>query len=106
MEWVGVVLMLLCAACLCVGQFIWKRWEGLLPMIAGFGIYGLGALSMLAAYRFGSLSTLQPINSVSYVISAILGAIYFQEKITAFKGLGVVVIIIGVALLAGGERKS
>lgn len=102
----GVLLMLLCAACLCTGQFIWKRWDGLLPLAAGFLIYGLGALSMLAAYRFGSLSTLQPINSVSYVISAILGAIFFQEKITAFKGLGILTIIIGVVLLAGGERES
>ncbi len=102
----GVALMLLCAVCLCMGQFIWKRYDGALSMIAGFAIYGLGALAMLIAYRFGSLSVLQPINSVSYIISAILGAAFFQETITLRKIAGIVIIMAGVTLLARGERAA
>lgn len=101
--WIGVVLMLICAVCLCTGQFIWKYYEGLLPLIVGFGIYGLGALAMLCAYRFGSLSVLQPINSVSYVIAAVLGSIFFHETITAGKTAGIVTIMAGVFLLARDE---
>ena len=99
----GVLLMLICSCCLCSGQFIWKCWEGILPLFAGFAIYGMGALAMLAAYRFGSLSVLQPINSVSYVISIILGHFAFQEPITVGKLVGILVIMTGVTLLARGE---
>ena len=100
---IGILLMLLCAVCLCTGQFIWKRYDGLLPLAAGFAVYGIGALSMLCAYRFGSLSVLQPINSISYVVSAVLGALYFQEQITLLRIIGIIVIMGGVILLAHGE---
>ena len=99
----GILLMLLCAVCLSIGQFIWKCYDGLLPLIIGFGIYGLGALSMLCAYRFGSLSVLQPINSVSYVIAAVLGSIFLNEAITPGKVFGIVFIMTGVLFLARGE---
>lgn len=100
---IGVMLMLFCAVCLCMGQFVWKYYDGFLPLIIGFGIYGLGALSMLCAYRFGTLSALQPINSVSYVIAAILGSIFFDEAITAGKVIGIMMIMLGVVFLAKGE---
>lgn len=99
----GVILMLFCACCLCGGQFIWKRWDGILPLLAGFMVYGMGALAMLVAYRFGDLSTLQPINSVSYVVSAVLGYLAFQEPVTAGKVIGIIAIIAGVILLAKGD---
>lgn len=100
---IGIFLMLVCAVCLCTGQFIWKLYDGLFPLVIGFGIYGLGALAMLCAYRFGSLSVLQPINSVSYVIAAILGNIFFDEAITAGKVVGIIAIMLGVFFLAKGE---
>ena len=99
----GIFLMLVCACCLCGGQFIWKLWDGVLPLFAGFAVYGAGALAMLVAYRFGSLSVLQPINSVSYVISTILGYFVFQEVVTAGKIVGIAAIMAGVFLLAKGE---
>lgn len=101
--WIGVILMLVCAGCLCTGQFIWKYYEGFLPLIIGFGIYGLGALAMLCAYRFGSLSVLQPINSASYVIAAALGNIFFHEAITVGKVVGIASIMLGVFFLTRGE---
>ena len=101
--YLGILLMLLCSVCLCIGQFVWKYYTGLFSLIIGFGIYGLGALSMLWAYRFGSLSVLQPINSVSYVIATILGSVFFQETITIGKTIGIALIMAGVVLLARGE---
>ena len=100
---IGVLLMLVCSCCLCTGQLIWKCWGGTLSLLIGFLIYGVGALAMLVAYRFGSLSTLQPINSVSYVISAILGYIAFEESVTMGKIVGTFAIITGVILLAKGK---
>lgn len=104
--WLGVLLMLVCAICLCTGQFIWKCYDGLLPLIIGFGIYGLGALAMLCAYQFGSLSVLQPINSVSYVIAAVLGSVFFNEYITITKVVGILTIMLGVFFLAEGEVRE
>lgn len=101
--WIGILLMLICAVCLCTGQFIWKCYDGLIPLIVGFGIYGFGALSMLCAYRFGSLSVLQPINSVSYVIAAVLGSVFLHETITVGKVAGIILIMAGVIFLARGE---
>lgn len=100
---IGVALMIMCSVFLCVGQFIWKRYDGWIPFFIGFAIYGLGALLMLCAYRFGNLSVLQPMNSVSYVIAAILGSVFFQEAISAEKVIGIVLIMVGVVLLARGE---
>lgn len=98
-SWKGIVLMLLCSVCLCTSQFIWKRWDGMVPLILGFGFNGLGALAMIFAYRFGSLSVLQPINSVSYVISTALGVICFHESVTSLRLAGITCIIIGVLVL-------
>ena len=99
----GGLLMLVCAACLCTGQFIWKYYDGFLSLAAGFGIYGLGALAMLCAYRFGSLSVLQPLNSVSYVIAAVLGSVFFDEAVTVGKVIGIASIMLGVFFLFRGE---
>ena len=47
--------------CACVGQLFWKlaMERGMLFMLSGFLFYGIGALIMLTAYRFGQLSVLQ-----------------------------------------------
>lgn len=53
--------------------------------------------------QIGVLSVLQPINSVSYVIAAVLGSIFFDEAITAGRAVGIAAIMAGVFLLARGE---
>ena len=100
---IGIILMLLCAAFLCIGQFVWKAYDGIIFFAVGLSVYGLGAIFMLCAYRFGSLSVLQPINSVGYVIAAILGSIFFQEVVTTGKVIGIALIMVGVVLLARDE---
>jgi undecaprenyl phosphate-alpha-L-ara4N flippase subunit ArnE len=102
----GIVLMLLCSLCLCLGQLIWK----LMPcfdwryIISGFVVFGIGALLMIFAYRYGELSVLQPINSMSYVYSLFLGYAIFHEEITIFRIIGVVAIMLGVILLGRSSR--
>ena len=99
--------MLVSSICVCVGQLFWKLsvTEGLLMLILGLGFYGVGALVMLIAYRFGKLSILQPMLSLNYVFSLLIAAFVLHEAITIMKCIGVLLIISGVVLIAGGDEK-
>jgi len=103
---IGILLMLLCAACLCLGQLIWKLMPGynLIYIFGGFAIYGIGALSMILAYRYGELSVLQPINCMSYVFSTILAVFILHEKVPPVTIAGIVLIISGVIVIGLDSR--
>ena len=103
----GILLMLISSLCVCIGQLLWKLSAdmGIIVMLAGFFFYGIGALIMLLAYRFGKLSVLQPMLSLNYVLSIILAALVLKENITLVKCVGVIVIIFGVVLIAGGDEE-
>ena len=98
--------MLVSSICACVGQLLWKlsALYGIPAAIAGFCLYGAGAVIMIIAYRYGRLSVLQPVLSMSYVISVALGAIVLREPVTLLKCAGVAMIVSGVAVIAGGEE--
>ena len=103
----GILLMALSSICVCVGQLFWKLSSetGITALFIGFLLYGVGALIMLIAYRFGSLSVLQPMLSMNYVLSIILASIVLKESVTLLKFAGVLVIIVGVVLIAGGDTE-
>lgn len=98
--------MLISSICACLGQLFWKLSSdmGIAILILGFALYAIGALVMLFAYRFGRLSVLQPMLSLNYVLSIILGALILKEPVTILKVIGVLVIIFGVVLIAGGDE--
>ena len=103
---VGILLMVCSSICVCLGQLLWKlSGDGsLLYLIVGFGLYGIGALAMIAAYRFGKVSILQPILSLNYILSIVLAATVLNETITLLKCIGVLTIFVGVLLIAGGDE--
>lgn len=82
--------MLLSSICVCMGQLLWKIsvGQGILTLLAGFFLYGIGALIMIIAYRYGSLSVLQPILSLNYVLSIIMAAFVLKEQINLSKCIG------------------
>ena len=102
---IGIILMLVSSVMACLGQLLWKMsTQGeLLYLLCGFLLYGLGAIIMMVAYRYGSLSVLQPILSVNYVLSLLIGYFILDENISYLNILGVIVIILGVILIAGGD---
>ena len=101
----GILLMLGSSLCVCFGQLLWKLSSqfGLWALLFGFGLYGIGALLMLWAYRFGKVSVLQPMLSLNYVLSLILAATVLNEPVTLLKCAGVLAIVAGVVLIAGGD---
>ena len=95
---VGIALMLASALLTCCGQLCWKlsaRGGSPLFLLAGFGLYGCGALLMMAALRFGELSVLHPMLSAGYALSVVL-----EEEITGSKLLGIAVITAGLVCLS------
>lgn len=103
---VGIILMICSSICACLGQLLWKLSAdgGFLFLIGGFFLYGIGALTMIVAYKFGKVSVLQPVLSLNFILSIILAATVLDEKITLIKCIGVLTIMVGVLLIAGGDE--
>lgn len=101
----GIILMIISSICVCIGQLFWKLStnRGVLFLIIGFVFYCVGALVMLVAYKSGSLSVLQPMLSLNYVLSIGLASVVLNENITLIKVIGVLTIIVGVILIGGGD---
>lgn len=103
---VGIILMFFSSICVCLGQLFWKlSVDNKMFLLLGFALYGIGAIIMIIAYRFGSLSVLQPMLSMNYVLSLILGYCILSESISAKKLIGIVIIMFGVVLIGGGESE-
>lgn len=103
---VGILLMVCSSIFVCFGQLLWKlSVDGsFFYLVLGFVLYGIGALAMIVAYRFGKVSILQPILSLNYILSIVLAATVLNETITLLKCVGVLIIFAGVLLIAGGDE--
>ena len=103
----GILIMLCSSIFACVGQLFWKisATEGILWAILGLGFYGIGALFMLTAYKFGKVSVLQPVLSMNYVLSIVLGALILKETVTILKVIGVCIIMAGVVMIGGSDNE-
>lgn len=97
--------MICSSICACIGQLFWKlsSTQGIIIMLLGFVFYGAGALIMIIAYKYGKLSILQPVLSLNYVLSIVLGFVFLHEPITILKIIGVLIITSGVICIAGGD---
>lgn len=104
----GIYLICISSIFACIGQLLWKLSSNgnILLLLVGFGFYGLGALIMLIAYKFGSLSVIQPFLSLNYVLSIIFGYFFLNEVISINKIIGILIIMIGVTLIAGGDKND
>lgn len=99
--------MLLSSLCACLGQLFWKLSAtdtSLLYLAIGFCLYGMGAAIMVVAYRFGSLSVLQPMLSMNYVLTILLAFWILGEGFTWVKLIGIALITVGVILIGGGDE--
>ncbi|MEE1218639.1 MAG: EamA family transporter [Ruminococcus sp.] len=101
----GILLMLVSSLCVCTGQLFWKlSAENIIFLFVGFILYGIGALVMLMAYKFGSLSVLQPMLSLNYVFTVILASVVLHEEITTTTLIGMIIVFIGTILIGGGDN--
>ena len=101
----GIFLMVVSALLASFGQMFWKMFhtEGLWSLVLGFVFYAGGALLMIIAYRYGKLSVLQPMLCLSYVFAIFIAVFILQEQMTPTKLAGIIVVIFGVVMIAGGD---
>ena len=83
----GILMLLASALCVCLGQLFWKLSveDGWVLLMAGFALYVVGAILMVIGYRFGKLSVLQPVLSINYGLSVVLGFFVLGESVTLQK---------------------
>lgn len=102
----SIILMIICAACISIGQLIWKLSPGynLFYLVGGFLVYCLGAILMIIAYRNGELSILQPINSLNLVFAAIFAVSILKEELPVINIIGIILIISGVIVIGRSNK--
>lgn len=110
---IGVCIILISAIMTCCGQLCWKisssSANSLLFLFLGFVMYGIGALAMIIAFKFGDVSRLHPMLSLGYIGSLFLGYFFLEESINAMKIAGIFFIFAGLILLNlknGGENNG
>lgn len=78
---------------------LFKNWG----VIIGCSFFGLSAIVFVIALRFGELSVLYPITSLSYIWACLLSIRFLNERMNRLKWLGILCIIIGVTLIGFGR---
>lgn len=102
----GIILILIASFLTSFGQMFWKLsyQKSKYLVLAGFVCYGLGALIMIVAFKYGSFSVLHPMLSLSYILAIFLGSVMLKETVNAMKMLGILFIMIGVFFIGGGDN--
>jgi drug/metabolite transporter (DMT)-like permease len=111
----GIGIMVLCTLFTALGQLFFKYSSesfqlNLISLITnhnlilGFFFYGLGAILLIVALKFGDLSVIYPFVSLTFIWVMIISTTVFGETIGSFKINAVILIILGIILISGGEK--
>jgi multidrug transporter EmrE-like cation transporter len=73
-------------------------------LLAGYSMYGVSTVLLVAALKHGELSLLYPVFAMTYVWVTILSVVVFHESLNPYKLTGIVIIVSGVAVLGMGDR--
>lgn len=76
-----------------------------LPLLAGYALYGLSTVLLVLALREGELSLLYPVIALTYVWVTVLSFVIFHDRMNPYKLTGIVIIVVGVAVLGGAQEK-
>jgi len=111
-------LMLICTVLSAIGQILIKMGANTLgahasplamlsnvPLVAGYGLYGIMTVLFIFALRDQELSILFPIISLSYVWVAGLSVWAFHDHLNAPRVAGIAIIIAGVFVLGKEGHK-
>lgn len=108
---VAYYLIILAATLSSLGQLLWKfSTESnihiaivILLTLSGFICAGLGLVFETIAFRYGQVSILQPMMSISFALSIVWGFLFLDEPVTLSKVGGTCLIILGCILIGSDE---
>lgn len=98
----GQFLLKLGTANLVPGWDLLSNWY----LIGGFAIYGISAVILVIALKYGELSVLYPVVSLSFVWVNIISFEFLGEELNSFKWAGVSLIILGVSCIGFGSKNG
>jgi drug/metabolite transporter (DMT)-like permease len=111
----GIILMLICTIFTALGQFFFKNASKNITfsfnflynynLWLGLFFYGIGAILMVVALRFGELNTLYPIVSLTFVWVSLISIFILKDTFSLTKISGIGVIITGVFIIQRGSKK-
>ncbi len=98
-------------------QLLWKKGSATLTfnvasiltnyyLLGGIFLYVIGGTLLILSFRGGEVSVLYPIIATSYVWVSFLSIKFLGEAMNAFKWLGIISIITGIALIGYGSKNS
>ena len=73
-----------------------------IPFLAGIVLYGLGAIILIVALKYGELSILYPFIALSFIWVMLLSMHFLHEIVTALNWIGVIFILLGVSFIGKG----
>ena len=76
------------------------------PFIFGLFLYGAAGILLIKAFKYGEVTFLYPIFASSYILVILISRYLFNEPITSYKIIGVLMIILGIALISIGSKKT
>ena len=75
-------------------------------LIAGIVLYAIGGILIIISFRGGEVSVLYPIIATSYIWVSLLSVKFLGEVMNAFKWLGILAIILGIASIGYGSKDN
>ena len=75
-------------------------------LVLGYAAHSCNALLLILALRDGELSMLYPIIALTYVWVNLLSMHFFHERMNLWKGIGIALVIAGVALMGRASSRS
>ncbi len=106
-----IILVALCTLLTASGQYFLKKGAEHIsdlstvisaPFIIGCLLYGLGAILLIIALKYGELSVLYPVISLGFIWVTLISVFILHEHFTIINGAGIASVMIGVALIGKG----
>lgn len=105
--WLGVLLVVLASLLTAMASLFWKLADAELNfyLFLGYVLQGVASLFLVFSFKYGKLSILHPMLSLSYVFALFLSFFVLNENIISLQLIGVFLILFGVLLLSKGVEK-
>ena len=114
-NFLGIVIIFICTIFTAIGQYFLKKgvtdFRFFFPdilfnyqLLLGLVFYGLGMILLIFALKFGELSVVYPVFSLSIVWTTLISVFFLSESLKLHQYGGVLFILAGVVLI--NKRKK